>query len=274
MKRLGVKTAILSCTAPGACIFTEKKSFNLARMLNLYAAELRDAQPGTFGFFASLPSLIDTNAALEELNYSFDTLKADGAVVFTRYGTTNTYLGSPALEPIWAELHRRKAVVFVHPTQSVDTNKVNPRLVQPEIGSPDEMARAAMDMITMGTLQKYPDCKVILSHTGGSLPYIISRIAMLLLKGPHFAALHVAGITHEIVMQDFRSMYYDIAFSSSPQALDFLFKMVPHDHILFGVGRQCLSLGKIANQYIPPLERLSLRPGPGVPRVSRGVGKI
>lgn len=242
MKRLGIKRAILSCTAPGACILEGEASYDLARQLNVYAADLRNKQPDKFGFFANLPSLIDTEAALAELRFALDILKADGVVIFTRYGDANTYLGHPALEPIWAELHKRKAVVFVHPTHPVDTAKVNDKLLQPMIDYPHETTRAAMDMIMMGTRQKYSDCKVILSHAGGALPYLISRCATPLRKAPNFAASYVTGTTHEKVMQDFRSMYYDVALSASPQVLDMLFKTVPHDHILYGVCKMSVVL--------------------------------
>jgi predicted TIM-barrel fold metal-dependent hydrolase len=237
MKRLGVRKAILSCTAPGACVLDGQASYKLARELNLYAAELRDNYPEKFGFFANLPSLLDTEAALAELVFALHTLKADGVVIFTRYGHGNSYLGHPDIEPIWAELHKRKAVVFVHPTHPVDTTKVNPKLLQPMIDYPHETTRAAMDMIMMGTRQKYPDCKVVLSHAGGTLPYLISRSATPMRKAPNFAAYYVAGTTYEKEMQDFRSMYYDVALSSSPQVLDMLLRMVPHDHILYGVGK-------------------------------------
>lgn len=116
MDRLGVQTAILLVTAPGACILKGQASFDLARKLNIYAAELRDKKQEKFGFFAALPSLLDTEAALDEIRYALDTLHADGITLFTRYGDSNTYLGHPDIEPIWAELNRRKCVVFVHPT--------------------------------------------------------------------------------------------------------------------------------------------------------------
>lgn len=98
MDRLGVRTAILSVTAPGACILKGAASFTLARQVNEYAAELRDRNPQRFGFFASLPSLLDTDAALSEITYALDTLHADGVTLFTRYGDSNVYLGHPSLE--------------------------------------------------------------------------------------------------------------------------------------------------------------------------------
>ncbi|THW67236.1 amidohydrolase family protein [Aureobasidium pullulans] len=158
MEQLGVKTTILSLTALGACILEGQKSFDLARRCNEYCSELRDKSPRRWGFFAALPSLLNTKAALAELAYALDVLHADGVTLFTRYGTGNTYL-----------------VVFVHPTYPVDTTKVNESMPQPLIDYPHETTRTATDIA--GTRRKYPGCKVILSHAGGALPYLIERIS-------------------------------------------------------------------------------------------------
>lgn len=235
MRRLGVQTAILSVTAPGACILQGSASFELARQLNEHGAELRNKEPQRFGFVASLPSLLDTQAALAEIAYALDTLHADGVTLFTRYGSTNTYLGHPSLEPIWEELSRRKCVVFVHPTHPVDTTPVNPRLPQPAIDYPHETTRTAMDMILQGTRRKFPDCKVILPHAGGALPYLVTRVATPMRKAPDFAVSHRMGTTYTQVMEDFRSFHFDLALSTAPDVLDLALRMIPHDHILYGV---------------------------------------
>lgn len=244
MDQVGTKTAILSVTAPGACIAKGTESAKLARNLNLEGAKIRDSDPKRFGFFASLPDILDTSAALEELRYALDDLRADGVTLFTRYGTANTYLGHAAIEPIWAELNKRKCVVFIHPTHPVDTNRVNSLLPQPMIDYPHETSRTAMDMILKGTLVKYPDCKVILSHAGGALPYLISRIATPLRKTPNIAAKTVLGVTHDRVMENFRKFYYDLALSSSPAVLRMVLELVPHDHILYGVSQRREAFGR------------------------------
>lgn len=238
MQRLGVKSAVLSVTAPGACILEGQPSYNLARQLNDYSASLRDAQPCKFGFFASLPSLLDTHAALNEITYAFDILKADGVVLYTRYGDGNAYLGHPEIEPIWAELNRRRAVVFVHPTHPVDLNKVNTRMLQPLIDYPFETTRTAVDMITSSTRVKYPNCTVILSHAGGALPYLISRVVEPLKRTPDAAAQKTLGTTAVQAWKDFQSFHYDLALSASPQVLRMALDVIPHDHILYGVGNQ------------------------------------
>lgn len=235
MKRVGVKTAVVSVTAPGACILPDRHArAKLARQLNEYSAELRDKDPQSFGFFVSLPDILDTEDALAEIAYGLDTLGADGVTLFTRYGNANTYLGHPEVEPIWAELNKRHAVVFIHPTHPVDTNPVNSKLPQPAIDYPHETTRTAMDMITNETRLKYPNCKVILSHAGGALPYIISRVTTPMRKAPGFATFHRIGTTHEKALESFRSFHFDLALSSSPAVLDMLLKTVPSDHILYG----------------------------------------
>lgn len=226
---------MLSITAPGACILPDRQArAQLARKLNQYSADLRDKEPEKFAFFVSLPNILDTADALAEIAYGLDTLHADGVTLFTRYGSSNTYLGHPDIEPIWSELNRRRCVVFIHPTHPVDTNPVNSKLPQPAIDYPHETTRTAMDMITNGTRLKYPACKVILSHAGGALPYIISRVTTPMKKAPDFAVSHRTGMTHDKAMESFCSFHFDLALSSSPQVLDMLLKMVPHGHILYG----------------------------------------
>lgn len=60
-KSIGVQTAILSHTAPGPEIKTDPvEAAFLARELNSFSAKVRDDDPGHYGFFASLPSMLDT----------------------------------------------------------------------------------------------------------------------------------------------------------------------------------------------------------------------
>ncbi|KAH8882952.1 amidohydrolase 2 [Thozetella sp. PMI_491] len=235
MKHLGIQSAILSVDAPGACIVQDSEGqAKLARRLNEYAASLRDEDHATFGFFATLPDILNTSAALAEIEYAFDTLHADGISLFTRYGSGNTYLGHPALDPIWKELDRRVATVFVHPTQPAHPMPVNEHIALPLVDFPHETTRTALDMITSRTLKKYPNVKVILSHAGGTLPFLIGRVLSLSMKSSGSVLSWLAGSTHDEVMALFRSFYYDVTMSTSPQILKTLLDLVPHDHVVFG----------------------------------------
>lgn len=199
-------------------------------------ASLRDHEPATFGFFASLPSLLDTKGTIAEIDYALDQLKADGVTLFTRYGSDNHYLGHQDFEPIWKHLHEKNAVVFIHPTHPVDTNRVNQFLLQPSLDYPHETTRTALDLILTQNRSRYPNAKVILSHAGGTLPWLLSRTSHWrrgLAEGST-----KDGVSYEQFIAEFRSFYFDTALSSSHQVLDLLLKVVPHDHVLYG---ECLS---------------------------------
>ncbi len=231
--RIGVKKAILTMTAPGACIEKDPvRAADLARRGNEAGAEIHKSDPQHYGFFASLPSLLDTEACLKEIAYSLDTLNANGVILFTRYGEDNHYLGHSAFVPIWQELNRRKAVVFIHPTHAVDAHWVNESMPLPLYDYPHETGRAAMDLILSGTLKNHAsECKIILSHAGGDLPYLVYRAAGMLPFTPAMA--HVQQTTEQIIEQA-KSFYFDVAISSNPITLTALLKFARKDHVLFG----------------------------------------
>lgn len=201
----------------------------LARQVNEYAAAIRDEDPSHFGFFASLPPLLDDiDAALEEISYALDQLGADGVTLYTRYGHDNHYLGHPDFRRIWDELDARKAVVFIHPTHLVDTNLVNSSLPQPMIDYPHETTRTAVDLVVSNTVRTHTGCKIILSHAGGTLPYLATRAAYMLPD---------AGLSDkpaEEFLEDVRRFYYDLALSSNEYTLGLLLKFAKPTNILFG----------------------------------------
>lgn len=190
---------------------------------------MKKKDPRSYGFFASLPSLFDTERSLEEIAYAFDKLDADGVTLFTRYGDGNYYLGHDAFRPVWAELNRRKAVVFIHPTHPVDTELVHPLLPQPMFDYPHETGRTAMSLIVSDMLRSVPDCKIILSHAGGTLPYLIHRTAGLLPVTPM-----TAGKSTEEILQEASTFYFDTAISANPATLKALYEIAKPGHVLFG----------------------------------------
>lgn len=235
-RSMGVSTAVLSCTAPGPDIEKDpSKAQALARACNEYSASIRDAEPEAYGFFASVPSLLHAERAIEEMSYALDTLKADGVVLMSRYGPDNHYLGHKDFVPIWDFLNSRRAVVFIHPTHPVDTHLVNQYLPQPAYDYPHETGRAAIDMVMTNMLRDHAsNCKIILSHAGGTLPYLVDRVAGLM---PNAPAAFNAGKSRDEILAEAAMFYYDTALSSSQRVLTLLMDLLGsdrRDHVLFG----------------------------------------
>lgn len=234
MNQIGIKTSILSLTAPGVEVAGDNSSQRaLAREVNTYAAKLRDAKPASFGFFAALPSLLDVEGALAEIRHCYDELHCDGVTVFTRYGDGPYYLGHEIFKPIWAELNARKAVVFVHPTHTTDTRLVDAARPQPVLDYPHETCRTAMDLVVKNRKRENPDVKIILSHAGGTLPFLVDR-AVKLTCGRLPASMDPHPKSPAEFLEDVRSFYVDLALSTAKDTINYVLNLFPADHILYG----------------------------------------
>lgn len=236
MQNKGIRVAVLQAPTPGALALNGTASHALARQLNDYSASIREGYPNRFGFFGTLPNLLDTEAALAEIAYSLDVLHADGISIFNRYrplaasaSADDVYLGHPSLEPIWAELNRRRAVVILHPIFfSEPWRPVDPLFVQPTFDWPHDTARSVLDMLQSGTRTKYPNCSVILPHAGGTLLYLFGRAVNIVAAG------NPSANAREQAAKDLKSFHFDTAGQETEQMIRFLLDMVPHDHITFG----------------------------------------
>jgi predicted TIM-barrel fold metal-dependent hydrolase len=110
-----IDVAITSISTPGVHMGDDAATRDLARRVNELSAELIQEQPDRFGGFAALP-LPDVDGALRALEYGLDTLMLDGVVLFSN--ARGVYLGGARFRPLFDELERRAAVVFVHPISS------------------------------------------------------------------------------------------------------------------------------------------------------------
>lgn len=228
MEEVGTKTAIFSVTAPGPGIVKGAASRDLARKINTYGAQLRNQQPERFGFFASVPDLWDDlEGALGEIQHALDHLQADGIVLMTRYGDGNYYLGHEKFKKVWELLDQRRAVVFIHPTHPADPTPVNSAMPAPLIDFPHETTRTALDLILSNTKREYSRCKVILSHSGGNLPWLSKRATLAASSVPN------AKKPAKEIVEDAKSFYYDLALTD-PNQLRLVLDFVPHEHLLFG----------------------------------------
>jgi predicted TIM-barrel fold metal-dependent hydrolase len=225
MDKHGVAAAILSMSTPGIWFGNVEQARRLARQCNDYAAQMARDFPGRFGLFAALP-LPDTQGSLAELDYAFDTLKADGVGLLTSYG--DKWLGDPAYDRVFEALNRRQAVVYVHPATPTCCTKLMPHVPPFLTEFIQETNRAITSLMYSGTLSKYRDIKFIFSHAGGAIPTLAGRIAQLG-SSPQLASKVPEGV--EAVL---RRQYYEIANSASLPAMAALTSIIPLSQILFG----------------------------------------
>ncbi len=222
MDKSGIATAVVSLVQPGSWFGDDVAlSRQLSRECNEYGAKMVQEHPGRFGLFAAIAPP-DPEGSLKEIEYAFDTLKADGVGLFTSYG--DKYLGDSSFEPVYAELNRRKAVVYVHPTTPNCCGHVVPGIGPSTIEFATDTSRTITHIVFSGVAAKFPDIRWIFSHAGGTLPFLTARLKILAKQKK------LEGGAAPIL----RKFYYELAQGNTEGQLAALLKMAPVSQLLYG----------------------------------------
>src|SRR6202040_1846216 len=113
MDKFGVAFAMMSNPGASASAYDgTQKGNGAARRSNEFGARLVSKHPKRIGLFAAIP-INNTDGALKEIEYALDTLKADEFQIGS--STRDKWPGYSQYLPIFQEIHRRKASVFIHP---------------------------------------------------------------------------------------------------------------------------------------------------------------
>jgi predicted TIM-barrel fold metal-dependent hydrolase len=241
----GIALAMTSL-AVGGVSFNGPGARALARDGNEYGARMVSDYPGRFGLFAALP-LPDQDASLQEISYAYDTLQADGIALLTDYG--DKWPGDPLYAPIFEELNRRNAVVFVHPTVPTCCAGLVPGVSPSTTEYLFDTTRAITSFLVNGTFTRFPAIRFIFCHSGGTAPVLANRINTLLPK-------EISDKMPNGVLGEFQKLYYDVANATSPSPLAALTNLVPSSQILFGSDFPFVAIEATTG----PLEQAALAP--------------
>ncbi|MBE6087686.1 MAG: amidohydrolase [Clostridium beijerinckii] len=217
MNRMGITGALLSLPVSA--------SPEITRQMNNFMAQFVAYNPQKYGMLACLPTEF-VDDALKEIDYAYGTLKVDGFSIPSN--TKGIYIGDDRMDEILAELNRRSAVVLLHPTKPEGANESLFVKDMSIYEFPFDTTRAMMDLIYRGKIQKYPNIKWIVSHAGGTIPYIAYRLSTVAQENK------ASSLSSDEVLASLKSLYYDLALSTSPSVFSTLKELVGASHILFG----------------------------------------
>ncbi len=175
-----IQARVLSISSPGVTFAQGPDAARLARRLNEYMAGLVQDHAPRLGSMAVLP-LPDVEASLTEIAYALDTLGMDGVGLLSNY--RGIYLGDERIEPVLAELGRRKAVVFVHPTRPPNWGSFTIDIPAPVLEYTFDSTRMAEKLVASGAKARYPDIAIIVAHGGATLPLSHQRLVKYWMNG-------------------------------------------------------------------------------------------
>jgi aminocarboxymuconate-semialdehyde decarboxylase len=223
MDRSKVDMQILSVSGQLPYFSKENDAVDAARLGNdIYARIVRE-HPKRFAAFACTPlphvqaSIAETRRALDELGMVGVTA---GTVVLGKSIADSSFDG------FFAELNRRKAVLFIHPiggslgSQLIESTN----LVWP-VGAPLEDTVCLLQFMQANFPSRFPDIKIIVPHLGGFAPFLAARFDQL---KDHF--LPDSAMAPSVQAKYF---WYDTV-NGNPAALHCTKETLGADHLLFG----------------------------------------
>ncbi|MBR0752058.1 amidohydrolase [Bradyrhizobium jicamae] len=138
-------------------------------------------------------------------------------------------LGDARLNDFYAAAEQAALTVMIHPLHPLGLDRMSGR---PELAAvaafPLETAFAAVSLMTNGVLERFPNLRILLSHGGGALSWLLPRLCHAYGMGPPLQSLF-ARDPSEIA----RSFYYDTILYDGP-ALRYLADKVGTDRLVVG----------------------------------------
>jgi len=126
-------------------------------------------------------------------------------------------------------LNAVKAVVHVHPSLHPSSKSLKLQWPGWLVEYVFDTTRAAVNLIFSGARARFPDIRFILSHAGGTLPYLALRL--------EFAPMiedSLQNISPDDIRTGLNSFWYDTALASGPQTMGALSRVAAKERILFG----------------------------------------
>jgi aminocarboxymuconate-semialdehyde decarboxylase len=145
----------------------------LCRHVNEGIAELCAAHPRHFAGIGMVP-MQDAPLAIKRLE-EIKSLGLRGIEIGSHIN--GVPLGDPRLHDIYATAEQAGLMVMIHPLHPLGLDRMGGR---PELAAvaafPLETAFATVSLMTHGVTERFPKLRILLSHGGGALPWILPRL--------------------------------------------------------------------------------------------------
>ena len=149
---------------------------DFALMWNEEMAGAQKKYPSRVWASAAVP-LQDTRAAIEVVDDAVNRLGLMGVNLPGSVGE-DPRIDAERLEPFFAHVEKLGLPLFLHPTDVIFQDMLDgyDGALHLSLGRVIEVSVAAMRLILSGVMERHPKLKIVMSHTGGSLPYQAGRM--------------------------------------------------------------------------------------------------
>jgi predicted TIM-barrel fold metal-dependent hydrolase len=247
MDAAGVGRQVLSPHRP-IYLPDRAEGIRAAQLINDGYADLAHRHPDRISSYVMLP-LPHIDACLAEMARGLDQLGCVG--VMMHISCMNRSVAETEFEPIYAELNRRGAVLFVHPSTN---GACSPFLTEygytASVGTSVEDATFVLHMIARQIPYRYPNIRFIVPHLGGPIPMLLNRLDQQGQRD-HPGLAEAPSVTA-------KKFYYDtVCYGSKPAFLCAL-EAFGEDHLVTGSDYPVLQDYESYTETFAYIERLGL----------------
>lgn len=225
LEKEGVDTQVITLTTPGTHVETPQVAARLAQITNDDFARIVQERSPRFASLATLP-LNDPAASLKELERCVEQLRFPGAMLFSN--VNGVALADKRFWPLYEYANDRKLVLHIHPTFPTGVEAMQEYWLMPLVGFLMDTTLAAGHLVFSGVAERFPNIRWVLSHLGGSVPYLVERFD----RGYRAFAECRANIT-KLPSEYLKTWYYDTV-NFNPKAIELAIAFAGADHILAG----------------------------------------
>jgi uncharacterized protein len=222
---------VLTMGLTAALIFDDPKwAVDYAKLANDEMAEMVLRYPDRFAAgVASLP-MIDTDAAVKELDRAIQGLGLKGIQLLTSVN------GRPFNLQEWMVLFEKMSnynlPVWIHPVKPIDRGNYEKYFIDHVFGWPYESTVTMTHLAMNGLFERCPGIKIIIHHCGALVPFFGERITEA-----YNASDKIHGMEGRMArppVEYFKKFYTDTALSGSTPGLMCGYSFFGADHLLFG----------------------------------------
>lgn len=179
MDGLGHQVSVVCSIGPFSIYFSDlppEEGRDAAMMWNEEMAGAQRKYPGRVWASAAVP-LTDTKIAIEVLDHAILKLGLMGVNIPGSIGR-DTRIDAERLAPFYARIEELGVPLFLHPTDAVfgDDLEGYGGALQLSLGRVIEVSVTAARLVFSGLMERHPNLKIVMSHTGGALPYQSGRM--------------------------------------------------------------------------------------------------
>jgi aminocarboxymuconate-semialdehyde decarboxylase len=231
MDSLGHQVSVVCSIGPFSVSFSDMpvdEGRDFAIMWNEEMAGAQKKYPGRLWASAAVP-LQDTRVAIEVVDDAVTRLGLMGVNLPGSVGG-DARIDADRLEPFYAHCEKLGLPLFLHPTDVIFQDMLDgyDGALHLSLGRVIEVSVAAMRLILSGMMERHPKLKIVMSHTGGSLPYQAGRMD----KNSKAAKLPRP-------VQDYMKRMFTDTVSPHSAGMRFAIDYFGIDHVMYGTDYPC-----------------------------------